>query len=55
MEVQQISYSDNKVKRTTTSMNTNLYDKYLDQQTKNGITNFIKRLSFASQSKVTKN
>jgi hypothetical protein len=54
MEVQQISYSDNKVKRTNTSVNINLYDKYLDQQTKNGITNFIKRLSYASQSKEKK-
>lgn len=55
MEDRQISYSDNKEERQNHLVSINLYEKYLDQPTKNGIINFIKQLSYASPSKETKN
>jgi hypothetical protein len=54
MEDQQINYSDNKEERHNSSDN-NLYEKFLDEPTKNGIVNFIRRLSYSSPSKETKN
>ncbi|BCU81366.1 hypothetical protein JIR001_11490 [Polycladomyces abyssicola] len=55
MEDQQICYSNNNEERHNHSDNIHLYEKSLDQPTKNGIFNFIKRLSYASPSKETKN
>jgi hypothetical protein len=55
MEAQKINYSNNKDERHNYPVNINLYEKYLDPQTKKGIINFIKRLSYVSHSKETKN
>jgi hypothetical protein len=55
MEDQQISYTDKKEERHNHSVNIYLYEKYLDQPTKNGIVNFIKRLSYSSRSEETIN
>jgi hypothetical protein len=55
MEDQQISYSNSNEERHNHSDNINLYEKFLDEPTKNGIFNFIKRLSYSSPSKETKN
>ncbi|MBN2909142.1 hypothetical protein JQC72_06345 [Polycladomyces sp. WAk] len=56
MKAQQISYSNNKEEQHNyPPVNINLYEKYLDPQTKNGIINFIKQLSSTSDFKETKN
>ncbi|MDN4595154.1 hypothetical protein [Polycladomyces subterraneus] len=55
MEDRQISYSDNKEEQHNNSDYLHLYEKFLDQPTKNGIVNFIKRLSYSPPSKETKN
>ncbi|GGE07798.1 hypothetical protein GCM10011571_06300 [Marinithermofilum abyssi] len=55
MEDQQITYSDKKEERHNNLVNIHLYEKYLDQPIKNGIDNFIKRLSYSSRSEETIN